>query len=880
MQAPRIYRLLLRLLPRALGERFGADMSAVFAHRLHGARSATERAKIWTLGIADILLHALLDRVPRTLPPGKRGGDGSFLETLNLRWAFRSLLRSRSHSLIAILTLTLGIGSATATFSLVDTILLKGMPFRDPDRLVVLWPETVFNTAMISEVLEGVPALESATGVSSWTLTLTGLGDPVELNANRVSPSHFRVLGVSPALGRGFEPADGLPGAPGVVVLSHGFWMGALGGDPEVLGGEISMAGAETDTRTVVGVMPPNFKPPFGSPSVWVPLTHDPSVRAEQDRTWYVNQRIARLVPGATAEQAQAQLRRYAVELKTRLPLLPEEQVAGATVRPLRTYVTRTVGPVLWVTLGAVCLVLLIACVNVANLVLARGESRERSLAVRVALGAGRGRVTTMLLAEGALLSLLGGGLGVALSFGLVHAVVGLAPAGFPRVDEVGVNGVALLFALGVTAVTTVASGLAPAIRLGRVDAMAALGRAGRSASSRRVPRLSLVLVGVEIGLAVVVTVGSTLMLRSLERLTSVDVGLDGQGVLVVRTAPPTSRYFDPAVSIAYNQEILERVAALPGIEQAAGISLLPGTRANSSYPTWPDGLGETGDAQVPFVNFRVVTPGYFETVGTNLLLGRSLTRADNGTSQKVMVVNQAFVDRFWPTRDPIGLSVRTLLRNGDPYQVVGAVGNVRQAGLGDGPVPEMYVTQPQWGESQRLWVLARVSVGSPLDHAASVRDAIWSVDADIPLSEMGDLESVYDRSAATTRFLTLVLTSFAGVALLLGAIGVFGVTGFTVGRRLPEFGVRIALGSTRVEVLRSALGPCLLPVGAGLVGGLGIALASSVALRSVLFEVEPHDPATFAVAAATLASVALLAALLPAWRASGVDPVTVLSGD
>jgi predicted permease len=800
--------------------------------------------------------------------------------TADVHWAFRSLLRSPLLSGVAVLTLTLGIGASTATFTVVDNILLKGMPYRDSDRLVVVWPETVFNTAMVAEVSAAVPALEMATGVSVWNLTLTGVGEPVEVKASRVSPNHFRVLGVSPALGRGFEPADGLPGAPGVVILSHGFWMRAFAADPGVIGRAISMAGAESDTRTIIGVMPPAFRPVVGSPSVWVPLTHAPSVPSEQDRTWYVNRDIARLAPGATVEQAQTQLRAFALQLRERLPLLTDEQVGSATVRPLREYATRAVGPVLWATLGAVTLVLLMACVNVANLTLAKGESRERDLAVRAALGASNGRVTRLLLAESGLLSLFGGGLGIALSFGLVRAVVALAPEGFPRVDEVGLNGAALLFALGVTVFATLASGLVPAIRLGRIEATAALARASRSASARRVSGLSLTLVGTEMALAVVLAVGATLMLRSLQKLVSVDTGLNGQAVLVIGTAPPRSRYADPAVSIAYNREILKRVAALPGIEGVGGIDLLPGTRANSRFPTWPDGLDGTEGIQVPFVNFRVVWPGYFETIGTDVLLGRPLSATDDGTSERVMVVNQAFVDRFWRNRDPIGLSVRTLEAESDPFRVVGVVGNVRQAGLADASVPEMYVTQSQWGTSSRIWVMARVARGTPLDHANAVRDAVWSVDPDVPISEVGSLESVFDRSAATTRFLTLVLTSFGGVALLLGGIGVFGVTGFTVGRRLPEFGVRIALGSTRKRVVRTALVVCLGPVAAGQLVGLGASMASSEALRSVLFEVEPRDPATFTVAGATLFAVAVLAALVPAWKAGRVDPVTVLSGE
>ncbi|MEJ2204391.1 MAG: ABC transporter permease, partial [Gemmatimonadota bacterium] len=844
MGVPRAYRLLLRLLPRELRDRFRSDMETAFADRLSTARSSSGRASIWVRGIVDILTEAVLARITQARSSRKGRGwserghavDGL---TQDIRWALRSLRRSPLLSTVAVLTLTLAIGASSATFSVVDAVLLRDMPYQDPDRLVVVWPQVTFNPSMVAEVTAEVPALESVTGVSGWNLTLTGAGEPVQVKANRVSPNHFTVLGVTPGLGRGLEPADGLPGAPGVVVLSHDFWMRAFGGDPSILGRQISLAGADADTRSVVGVMPPGFRPAAGSPSVWVPLTRHPSTLADQDDGWYVNQPIGRLAPGASAEQAQAQLRAYARRLRQRVPFITQATVQGATVRPLQQYVTRSVGAALWATLGAVSLVLLIACANVANLMLVRGESRRKDLAVRAALGAGRRRATRMFLVEGMMLSLLGGGLGIVLSYVLVDLVVALAPAGFPRMDEVGINGTVLAFSVVVTAAATLASVLVPAARLGRIDETASLGRASRGAGDRSVSTLSRTLIGAETAQAIVVAVGAALMLRSLERLTAEDVGLDGRDVLVARTVPPSSRYSDPTVSAQYNMDVQERVAALPGIAQVGGIDLLPGTGAVTRSPTWPEGSDESGDGEVPFVNFRIVAPGYFEAAGVPVLLGRTLSGRDGGTSEKVMVVNQAFADRFWPDRDPIGRSVRTQRPGADLYRVVGVVGDVRQAGLAAAPEPEMYVTQSQWGVSRRLWVIARVEVGSPLDHAEAVRDAIWSVDAEVPIPDVDDLASVFDRSAATTRFLTVVLTSFGVISLVLGGIGVFGITAFAVGRRLPEFGVRIALGSSRVAVLREALSTSLIPVVGGLVVGLGSALVSGAALRTVLYEIE-----------------------------------------
>jgi putative ABC transport system permease protein len=549
-------------------------------------------------------------------------------------------------------------------------------------------------------------------------------------------------------------------------------------------------------------------------------------------------------------------------------------------VQPLAAYVVGDFGPVLWVTLAAVSLVLLIACANVANLLLARGEARGADLAVRTALGAARSRVIRMLLAESAILAGLGGALGILLSFGLVRLVVAAAPADFPRIREVAVDGSVLAYAVGATVVAALLAGLVPALRASRVDATASLRGATRAASGRRGSRLTLAVVGIEVTLAVVVTVGSGLMLRSLQRLSGVDTGLDTHGVVVLHPTPPGGRYPDGAAFQTYYSQVLERVRAVPGVESAGAIHLLPGTLGNWSFPTWPEGVDIPEGSAVPSVNFRVIWPGYFETVGMRPARGRLLEATDGADDEKVALVNQAFVDRFWPGQDAIGRTVRMFSSTGDAYRVVGVVGNVRQHGLAREPRPEMYFTHRQWGWNMSFWIVARVRGDAPLEHAAALKQAVWSVDRDVPVTGLDELARVFGSSAATTRFLALVLSSFGALALALGAIGVFGVTAFTVARRAPEFGVRVALGASRAGVLRTALTTCALPVGIGVVLGLAGAAAASRALRSVLFGVEPSDPVTFASVAATLVVAALFASLLPAWRASRVDPVRVLGSE
>ena len=883
MTSVALYRALLRLLPEHFRARFSAEMEDVLTYRLRRAGTRAGRACVWLRAVADIMTHAVLERVrPETSRNDEGEGMGMGTAVKDLQYARRSLGRSPLFTAVAVLTLALGIGASTATFSVVSTVLFKELPYREPDRLVAIWPRTNFNNAMVREALAASPALEAVSGISGWTLTLVGSGDPVEVRGTRVSPDHFRVLGVQPALGRGFDPGEGVPGRGDVAILSHAFWVRAFGADPAILGRSIQLAGADNTRHTVIGVMPPDFRPVVGKPDVWIPMAPLPGAPMAEDDTWYVNHRVARLAPGATLAQADDQIKAFARLARERIPtILDEADVAGAGVQPLQEYTARSMGPVLWVTLGAVSLVLLIACANVANLLLARGETKRPELAVRVALGAGRKRVVRMLLAESGMLGLAGGAAGVLLSLGLVRMVVRLAPADFPRIDEVGVGGSTLLYAVAVTLAAILLAGLVPALRGSRVDVTASMGGGARSTSGWRGSRLTHTLVTAEVALAVIVTVGSGLMLRSLGRLMSVDQGVQADGVVVFRASPPDGRYPDGAAFKAYYRDILDRVAALPGVESVGAIHLLPGTPDNWSFPTYPEGYEIAAGTPAPSVNLRGIWPGYFETVGVGLRKGRYLGDADNEDAEKVAVVNQAFVDRYWPDEDPLGRTVRTFSADAEPYRVVGVVGDVRQHGLMDEPRPEMYLTHAQRGWNMAFWVVARIGgAGAPLDHAKDLQQAVWSVDPDVPITGLEELATVFGRSTATTRFLALILTSFGVLALALGAVGVFGVTAYSVSRRIPEFGVRVALGSSRTGVLTTALGASLAPVVAGLVVGLLAAAVASGTLRTALFGIEPSDPLTYLGVGGLLLAVAVLASLVPALRASRVDPVMALRSD
>ena len=855
-------------------------MEEVLQTRLDRSRGRVESAWIWSRGFLDIAVTAFLMRLGRRRAGARRLPIGSL--ALDMRYAVRSLSRARLFSLTAIGTLALGIGATVAVFSIVYQSLLKPLPYPESDRLVVVWPERNFNNAMVRGVKASVPALQGVSGIGRWRVVLTGEGSPRELEADRVTPGFLSTLGVRPHIGRLFTEEDALPDAEDVAILSYPLWVDAFGADPAILGRRVLLDGADATGRTVVGVLPRAFRSLTDDPDLWIPFTDDPSTGIGDDRTWYVNDRIARLAPGATLEQADAQLRAFAQRAHEQAPtLIEEEDVRLASVVPLQPHLTRSVRSVLWVTLGVAGLVLLIACANVANLLLARGQRRRHDLSVRVALGAGRRGVIRLLLAESALIGGIGGLLGVLVAFGLLRAVLALAPPDLPRLYEVGVDPTMLGFAVGLTVVATALAGLWPAIHTGRLDGTSGLGGSSRSRVSEGRSSLSRGLVAAEMALAVVVAVGSGLMLRSLGLMLSEDPGLDGTRVVVFSAAPPEGRYPDQPSFYAYYEEALEQLRALPGVASVGAINLLPGTTENWSFPMYAEGLDYSDGEAPPSVNFRVVMPGYFETVGMSLERGRFLDSTDRGDSEPVALVNRAFVDAFWEGSDPLGLQVRWFSSEAVGHRVAGVVGDVRQHGISREARPEVYVPYGQLDWIVPFWVAARIDGSAPpTDVAAMLREGWWSVDPDVPITRIATLDAVFGASAATTRFLTLVITAFGFLALTLCASGVFGVTAFATGKRTAEFGVRVALGSTRAGVLEVALRSMVWPILLGVTVGALLAFGFSGALASSLYEVSPDDPLTFALATSALVLVGLAAALLPAWKASRVDPVRALASE
>lgn len=870
----RTYGIFLRLFPRRFRERFGRDMEEVFAGRLADAGSATARLGVWFGAVLDVVRHA----PPEWLAEVRsRERSGTIVEGFagfgrDVRFAIRGLRRSPGVSALAIGTLALGIGATTAVFGAVYGLMLRPLPYADAERLVSVWPETNFNTTMVERVAEAVPALSGISGVSQWTLSLVDPGfEPIEIDGLFVSPGHFDLLGVRPLLGRTFEAADGAPGAGAVTILSWDLWQNRYGGDPDILGRTIRLAGGDYDARQVIGVMPRGYRAVVGPPAVWVPLERRDATLAT-DNTWWVTYRVGRLAPGATKEQAEQQLARIAPVLRAEVPnILDEESVRAPSLPSLREETIAPLRGSVAVLAGAVGLVLLIACVNVANLLLARGVARLPELRLQRALGAGRGRIVRQMLTEALVLAAAGTFGGLLLARVLGALLVAMAPPNLRDLQE-GMPLAVAGFAVGLSFLSVLFFGVAPAVRAG-----ASVARAGRGAVGARSGRLTAGLVALEVALAIMLVAASGLMLRTLRNLHDVDAGFSTDGVLAFRPAPAGARYGDGPAYHRYFEALLERVRAVPGVASAGGVQILPVSNNNWSFPLYIDGHDVPSGGSPPTVNVRLITPGYLETLRIPVVRGRDITAADRLDNVRVALVNEAFARRFWPDGEGMGKRFRMFGRGEPAYAVVGMVGDIRQRALDRPAVPEVYVPHQQVPWEASLSLVVRSTNGDPSALGPALRDAVWSVDPEVPISGMEPLSRAVGRSAATTRFLTVLLAGFGGLALLLGAVGVYGVTAFTVARRLPEFGVRRALGASTPGILGSAFGRGLLPVALGVAGGVGGALAGTRLLRGLLFEVEPGDPVTLGAATLLLALFAVTALIVPALRATRVDPLEVL---
>jgi len=802
----------------------------------------------------------------------------------DFRYAARSLRKHPGFGVAVILTAALGIGGATAIFSVINGVLLRPLPFPDADRIAyVAWNYGdgrwigALSATQFNFLREHAAGLEGVTTYRTFGADWGERGSFETVRGLRVSHDFFRVTGMAPVLGRAFTADDQREGAADVVILGHALWRARFGADPGILGGRVPIG--ET-TYTVVGVMPETFRFPDtpDATDLLVPLHLSPDA-AGNGQNWIT---LARRRAGWNGERAADDLSRVSAALADAFPTGNEAPVGHYRTSSFQEVFVGDLRTTLWVLLGAVTLVLLIACANGASLVLARSASRQREQAVRAALGAGRLRIARQLLTETLVLSLLAGIIGLAVGQWSLHAMLALAPRSLPRVAEIGLDGRVLAFALAVSTLSGVVFGLSGARLGGRVRLVDTLRSGGRGILG---PRRSLeLLVMGETAFAVVLLTGAGLLISSFARLRAVDPGFEPAGVLAVRLASLPDRYAGGERIVGFEARVLERIRALPGVEGAAGVSNFPLERGINLPMT----IAGRPDEREGSVEWRGITPGYFETLRIPIVRGRAFTAADRAGGPKVAIVNEAFAARYWPDRDPIGERIE-IGRWKDEWlgpefvggeEIVAVAADVKEIGLGVEARRTVYVPRAQAPggmlDNPRLVVRA----GRPAAAEAAIVEAIRTLDPEVRPPTVRLLDDVVGASIAQPRFQTLLLAIFAGVALALTAFGIYAVIAYSVNRRIPEIGVRLALGSTRGGVLRLVLRRAMVPVGIGLVLGIGAALALTRLLASMLYGITPTDPLTFAAVAAAFLLVGLVAALVPAQRASRVPPTVSLSAE
>jgi len=802
------------------------------------------------------------------------------LETLmqDVRYGIRMLRKNPGFAAVAVLTLALGIGASTAIFTVINAVMLRPLPYAHPERLAMLWPQQPMvsvSKAEFAEFRKQSRSFETVAVFTGWSFTITGKGEPEELPGARATTSLFATLGVRPLLGRTFLPEEDQAGHSRVAVLSYGLWQRRFGSDPSVIGQAATIDGI---SDTVVGVMPPGFAFPTRSAQLWLPAPLDPTDR--NDYSAHYLMMIGRLKERVLLKQAQNELRTIARRLHQDDPKdYADNYGRDATAVTLLDHLLGDAPRALLVLLGAVGFVLLIACANVAGLLVARSTGRNKELAIRSALGASRGRVARQLLVESLLLALAGDAAGVLFGAWGLRALIAALPADTPRLSEISLDGRVLCFSLGITLITGVLFGLAPVIQASRQDVNASLKDSGRSTNAAPAPRwLRGILAASQVALALVLVIGAALMIRSFSRLSHVDPGLNPGHLLSLRVSPPDSLYpgADFEHKRAFYHQILEQIRGLPGVESVGAIHLLPFGDSN-----WNPSLEIAGRpvaaAGLPEVDWRLVTPYYFRTVGTPLLRGRFLTPSDQENTEPVTLINSTMARRFWPGEDPIGEHVRTGFDGKDTWvTIVGVVGDVKDHGLGVETRPQMYRPYDQRPWATSVTVMVRASL-DPLQLANTVRHKVWAVDKNVPVSDVQTMERVISGSVAEPRFHTLLLSMFSATALMLAAVGIYGTMSYAVVSRTHEIGLRMALGAGKTEVLRMVIGRALTLALMGVATGLVMAVGLTRLMSGLLYGVRPTDPATFGGVAILLTAVSILASYIPARRAMGVDPTVAL---
>jgi predicted permease len=797
------------------------------------------------------------------------------------RYALRTLIKNPGFAFFTVAILAAGIAANTSIFSIADAVLLRPLPYRDAGRLVMIWedatsygfprdtpaPGNFADWRSRNEVFEDVAAASFG-----GSFNLTGDGSPEEITGRGVTASLFSVLGASPALGRDFRGEDDVPGADGVVILSHGLWIRRFAGNTEVIGREILL---NNKKYNVVGVMPRGFQFPNREAQLWVPAQFTKETLANHGSHFL--EVVARLKPGVSLPRANANLAAIAQKLAEEHP--DSNAKVGAFAVPLREELAGDLRLAILVLLGAVCFVLLIACANVANMLLARATGRKRELAMRLALGATRGRIVAQLLTESVLLALLAGAAGLLLSLGGTQFLSHLIPQGFSPLVGTGIDRRVLLFTIAVSLSTGILFGILPALRISRLNLVGSLKQGGgQSGVGSGGQRLRDTLVVAEVALAIVLLTGASLMIRSFENLAHLDPGFRPDHVLVMRTSLPRPKYGDFVQRSSFYTQVLARVGSLPSVVATGYTTWVPLTNPGGATGITIEGRPQPGAGQTLIPNARIVSSDYMRAVGMKLIEGRLFGRQDGAETSLVALINQTMARNYWPGENPVGKR----FKNGSyeatsPWiTIAGIVGDVHQAGLDLPARPEMYLPYQQQNFFSPDWLAVRTS-GDPMHLAETIRQEIWAVDKEQPVAGMTLLEDLVDENLAPRRIQASLLGGFAGLALLLATLGIYAVLSFAVTQRTQEIGIRVALGAHRRDVLRMVLSHGLKLFLVGAVLGLVAALMLSRTLEHLLYGVSASDPISFAAVIFLLGGVTLLACYIPARRATRVDPLVAL---
>jgi predicted permease len=812
-----------------------------------------------------------LGGVEQTKEEWRRQRGVPMLEDLwkDLRYGARMMARQPGFTIVAVLTLALGIGANTAIFSVVNSVLLRPLPYQDADRLVWLWDSNPSSGQLRSpssgpnfdDWRRHSSSFEYMAAFTGWSFNLTGAGEPERLQGVMASPELFPMLGIKPVLGRTFTPEEEGAGSHRVVMISQGLWQRRFGGDPGVLGGPVTLNG---ESYTIIGVTPPDFRLPYPA-EVWTPLALDV---LRPGRGSHFISVLARLKPGVSIGQAQADMDDITAELGRQHP--GTNTGWGVELQPLHERLVGEAEQALWLLLVAVGLVLLIACVNVANLLLARASTRRKEVAIRTALGAGRARLTRQFLTEVMLVALAGGGCGLLLAYWGVDLLVALNPRDLPRAEEVGLDSRVLCFTLAVSVLTGLGFGLVPAVLGSKVDLHESLKEGSRSATTgRRRGRVQGLLVVSEIALAVVLLVGAGLMVKSLLRLTEVDLGFDPEGVLTMHISLPQAKYSERESQAAFYEVLLQRVRNLPGVQAAGTVSPLPLT-GGSNQEIFVEGRPLPVPNQGYITNLQLCSPDYFGAMRIPLMKGRFFDERDTDKSRPIVIINETFARRFWPDEDPLGKRISFSGPEGSWSEIVGVARDTRHQRLDSEVGLQTYRPYSQSPIPYAALVTKLNSDPSAL--ASSIKREVLGLDASLPVYSVRPMREVISRTLAPRRLQMTVLGVFAAIALTLAAVGIYGVMSYTVSQRAHEIRIRMALGAQVGDVVKLVIGQGMRLALSGLVLGLVCAFGLTRLIESLLFGVSATDPLTYIEIAFLLTAVAFTACYLPARRATRVD--------